>query len=321
MANLKRILVVLSDNDRSKAALDHAQSLAAANKSTMTAVDVNSNLDAYTNALADIMDEDELRSLVLNHRKKQLQQLLSEHATIDTQTAEAKVLDGVPFIELIREVLRQQHDLIVKVAEGDIGPKESVFGSTDMHLMRKSPVPVWIINPAITTPPKQVLAAIDLSTSSEESIAFNRRILDLAQSVAQVSGAKLHLLSAWHLVGEETMRHSPFLKIEARRVDEMLVNAEERVVRHQKELLRWFAQSHPDASPPHCHVVKGVAREIIPVFVDETHIDLAVMGTIGRTGIPGLLIGNTAESVLSEVNCSVLTVKPKGFLTPVTDDQ
>ncbi len=320
MANLKRILVVLSDNDRSKAALDHAQSLAAANDATLTAVDVNPYLDAYTDALADIMDKDKLRSLVLSHRKKQLQQLLSEHDTIDSQTAEAKVLDGVPFIELIREALRQQHDLIVKVAEGDIGPKEHVFGSTDMHLMRKSPVPVWILNSAITTRPKQVLAAIDASTSNEEATAFNRRILDLAQSVAQVSGAKLHLLSAWHLVGEETMRHSPFLKIEARRVDEMLVHAEERVVRHQKELLRWFAQSHPTASPPQCHVVKGVAREVIPVFVDETHIGLAVMGTIGRTGIPGLLIGNTAESVLSEVNCSVLTVKPTGFLTPVTDD-
>ncbi len=321
MANLKRILVVLGDNDRSKAALDHAQSLAAADNATLTAVDVNPYLDAYTEALADIMNEDELRSLVLSHRKKQLQQLLSEHDSIDTQTAEAKVLDGVPFIELIREVLRQQHDLIIKVAEGDIGPKERLLGSTDMHLMRKSPVPVWILNPATTTPPKQVLAAIDVSTSNDESTAFNRRILDLAQTAAQVSGANLHLLSAWHLVGEETMRHSPFLKIEARRVDELLVSAEERVSRHQKELLRWFAQSYPDTSPPQCHIVKGVAREVIPIFVDETNIDLAVMGTIGRTGIPGLLIGNTAESVLSEVNCSVLTVKPKGFLTPVTDDQ
>ncbi len=47
------------------------------------------------------------------------------------------------------------------------------------------------------------------------------------------------------------------------------------------------------------------------MFVDETHIDLAVIDTIGRTGIPGLLIGNPAESVLSEVNCSVLTVNLK----------
>lgn len=42
-----------------------------------------------------------------------------------------------------------------------------------------------------------------------------------------------------------------------------------------------------------------------------------IMGTVGRTGIPGFLIGNTAETVLRQVACSVLAVKPTGFVTPV----
>jgi nucleotide-binding universal stress UspA family protein len=33
-----------------------------------------------------------------------------------------------------------------------------------------------------------------------------------------------------------------------------------------------------------------------------------------------MFIGNTAEEVLNSVNCSVLTVKPDGFKTPVTID-
>jgi universal stress protein E len=41
------------------------------------------------------------------------------------------------------------------------------------------------------------------------------------------------------------------------------------------------------------------------------------MGTVCRTGIAGLFIGNTAESILGEVSCSVLTLKPDGFETPV----
>jgi universal stress protein E len=36
-----------------------------------------------------------------------------------------------------------------------------------------------------------------------------------------------------------------------------------------------------------------------------------------RAGVPGLLIGNTAESVLNAVDCSVLTLKPDGFETPI----
>ncbi|NJO21650.1 MAG: universal stress protein [Sphingomonadales bacterium] len=41
------------------------------------------------------------------------------------------------------------------------------------------------------------------------------------------------------------------------------------------------------------------------------------MGTVTRTGIAGFLIGATAEDVLRQVDCSVLTVKPDGFVTPV----
>ena len=44
------------------------------------------------------------------------------------------------------------------------------------------------------------------------------------------------------------------------------------------------------------------------------------MGTVGRTGIPGLLIGNTAETILQQVDCSVLAIEPPGFVTPVTLD-
>ena len=47
---------------------------------------------------------------------------------------------------------------------------------------------------------------------------------------------------------------------------------------------------------------------------------LLVMGTVCRTGLSGFLIGNTAEEVLGAVDCSVLTVKPEGFVSPVTLD-
>ena len=41
------------------------------------------------------------------------------------------------------------------------------------------------------------------------------------------------------------------------------------------------------------------------------------MGTVGRSGIKGLLLGNTAEKVLGTCDCSILTVKPDGFVSPI----
>jgi nucleotide-binding universal stress UspA family protein len=66
------------------------------------------------------------------------------------------------------------------------------------------------------------------------------------------------------------------------------------------------------------HLVRGSARREIPALAKRLDADLVVMGTVGRTGIPGLLMGNTAETILQQVECSVLAIKPPGFVTPVT---
>ena len=52
-------------------------------------------------------------------------------------------------------------------------------------------------------------------------------------------------------------------------------------------------------------------------MITRLQADLVVMGTVARTGISGLLIGNTAEAILEQVQCSVLAVKPHGFVSPV----
>ncbi len=68
------------------------------------------------------------------------------------------------------------------------------------------------------------------------------------------------------------------------------------------------------------HLLKGNAGTLIPELAQEKAIELIVMGTVCRTGVSGMIIGNTAETVLRRVDCSVLAVKPDGFVTPVMLD-
>ena len=56
---------------------------------------------------------------------------------------------------------------------------------------------------------------------------------------------------------------------------------------------------------------------VVSEFSQGLGADLVVMGTVARTGIAGLFIGNTAEAILDQLACSVLAVKPSGFVTPV----
>jgi nucleotide-binding universal stress UspA family protein len=69
------------------------------------------------------------------------------------------------------------------------------------------------------------------------------------------------------------------------------------------------------------HLLKGDPDHVISELARKKRVELLVMGTVVRTGIQGFLIGNTAERVLNQVNCSVLTVKPEGFVTPVKRDE
>ena len=69
---------------------------------------------------------------------------------------------------------------------------------------------------------------------------------------------------------------------------------------------------------PRAHLLKGEAYKEIPALAGKIEADIVVMGTVARTGISGFFMGNTAETILNRIDCSVLAVKPPGFVTPVT---
>jgi nucleotide-binding universal stress UspA family protein len=64
------------------------------------------------------------------------------------------------------------------------------------------------------------------------------------------------------------------------------------------------------------HSQQGDPSVLVPAFVIKHRIDLLVMGTVARKGIRGFLTGNTAESIFQKVSCSLLAIKPEGFVSP-----
>ena len=69
---------------------------------------------------------------------------------------------------------------------------------------------------------------------------------------------------------------------------------------------------------PQLHLLKGDPRHELPRIARELDVELIVMGTLGRIGIPGFFMGNTAETILEQIDCSVLVIKPPGFQSPVS---
>jgi universal stress protein E len=57
-------------------------------------------------------------------------------------------------------------------------------------------------------------------------------------------------------------------------------------------------------------VLEGRADIAIPNIANKIDAQLLILGTVGRTGLSGAFIGNTAEHILANMNCDILTLKP-----------
>ncbi|MBK1699470.1 universal stress protein [Thiococcus pfennigii] len=230
------------------------------------------------------------------------------------------VLVGTGFLEVIRAVLREGHDLVIKAAE-DPSFLDRLFGSDDMHLLRKCPCPVWLTKPGERPNYARILAAVDIEppTPEAELAPLNRRILELAGSLALSDFAELHLAHAWDVPEERFVRtwsENPHVDGPA------YVEGERRY--HQDgldrlgERLRGLIGAEAFAYlVPQLHLCRGPASLVIPDLARQLQADLVVMGTLSRTGVAGLFIGNTAEAILEQLTCSVLAIKPPGFVSPV----
>ena len=91
----------------------------------------------------------------------------------------------------------------------------------------------------------------------------------------------------------------------------------ESIKRASIEHINSSLSEHDPAAKVEIHTAKGSPARIIQEAVTHLDPDLLVMGTISRGGIAGLLIGSTAERMLDRVDCSILAVKPAGFVSPV----
>ena len=65
------------------------------------------------------------------------------------------------------------------------------------------------------------------------------------------------------------------------------------------------------------HIVSGEPSEVLLRVANHLDMGLIVLDPADRTGLRGLITSSTAESILRSVRCSVSTVEPEGFTTPV----
>ncbi|MCD4779538.1 MAG: universal stress protein [Candidatus Omnitrophica bacterium] len=299
MKRFKNILLVSDLKPGGRSALERAVVLAERNQADLTIVDFINDLPK---ALRKIQAD------VFKVKKKHMEDAVASIQG-NVSNVYCQILQGRSFVEIIRKVLRDKHDLVIIPAEGKTRFKEQIFGSTSMHLMRKCPCPVWVIKPTRRKKYFHILVAVELSELDNSRKLLNTKIMDLASSLAKWDQSDLHIIYAWKIYGESFLEGVSY--------DEMRKLDRETKNEYKKKMNLLLTNYELNKASTKVHINKGAAIDVIPAAVRKYHIDLIVMGTLCRTGLAGVLIGNTAEGVLQQVNCSVLTVKPDGFVSPI----
>ncbi len=307
MKQFKRILVATDTRLEDHPIVAEAVEIAALNKAALCIVDVVPEFP-WTVRLT-LKDHDQIRRLIAEEKQDKLSRIAApiRERGVDVST---KVLYGKTSLEIIREVLRAQHDLVLRVAKGKQSRRTGFFGNTGLRLLRKCPCAVWLVSPATTPDFAHVLGSIDTSTGDPIEQELNEEVFDLAQSISQYHEGRFSIVQAWSIFGEQFVR--------GRLQPDELENLEKQNEEQVSTLLDNFLQQHGSSiRDENVHLVKGEAPDVIPTFAKQNGVELVVMGTVARSGVSGVVMGNTAEQILNRIECSVLAIKPSGFVCPI----
>lgn len=312
MPKFTNILVCIDLESDDHPALERAARIAKRDAAAITVVAVLEPLPKFASLILSETSKD-IESVIAGEIREKLDALVASAAK-GVSKVTTDLLVGHTAIQIIRQVLRGGHDLVIKVGDEVDDRVRSRVSHRDMQLLRKCPCTVWLVRIPSSRKIDRVLAAIDPEPGDAVRNALNERIMEMAADVSHDEKAKLTALRAWGLVG--TTVHLGRLSQD--QLDAYMAKVGETYRDSLDEFFEGLDGAQQDAD---VQLVKGEAEEVIPEWVEKHGVDVLVMGTVARTGIAGFLIGNTAERVLNQVGCSIIALKPQGFVTPVSRDE
>jgi nucleotide-binding universal stress UspA family protein len=141
---------------------------------------------------------------------------------------------------------------------------------------------------------KKIVFATDFSESSVNALRY-------AVDLAKQYGARLYFLHVLYDVAKTSGWYVPHVSM-----DEMYKDMEKSA---REELEKLFVDEMRGYEDIERIVLKGTPHEEIVTYAEEQNIDLVVIGTHGRKGIDRMIFGSTAEQVIRNAPCPVLSVR------------
>lgn len=289
-SRLERVMVAFDGSESSRAAAALAFELAAGRGARLTLVHVLELPDLSPDTVQVAPGIERLIELTEEDWRGRLAGLAAEapaEASVDTAVIRAeKAAPGL--LELLGS---RGGDVLVAGTHGVGGLKRQLLGSVSQQLLAHAPCSMLLVRdvPRLSGP-RSVVAAVDGSETSSSVVA-------MAQAAAVALSAQLVLA---HVADE----HVPFASPDVTRA--LRESAREQ---GRRILDRARAQVAAPLETVLDELREGWTREQLVALCEERQPIVAVVGSTGRHGFKGLLVGSTAQHLVNHAPCPVLVAR------------
>ena len=237
--------------------------------------------------------------------QQQLEQLARPLRRRGLNVTTAAVWDYPTHEAIIRNAMQFGADLIIAAGHASRHHLPWLLRYTDWELLRCSPIPVLLIKNGRPWRRPAILAAVDPSHAFAKPSGLDGEILRCGLTLAEALKGKFHALYAY----------APMSRILTAEELKLPGAVEREVARTAKDARSTLAaETDPYCVPHHqLHVVGRHPADAIRDTVRECGAQITVMGSISRSGLDRLVIGNTAETLIDELDCDILLAKPPYF--------
>lgn len=298
----KRIILVPDIGSSSKAVSQTALDFAKQHGASVVIVDTVQPPSVAATWLTS--NAQEMFDIVVADKQKRLDQVAHVFREAGIEV-EAEILFGKSSEEIARAALNEEADLVIRYMKGVNSRHESLFGTTARNLMRVCPCPLLLIGDQPVSQP-QVLACVNAEHDFEE----NEAIVKEAEKLAKHTPDHLLAMYCWKFYGTEFL--SDYMD------EETLKSYQSEAEENYQTVFSQFVEKHDfKGFGKGVQLKNGDPIQIIPDVCREEKIDVVVMSSASQNHPLNRLLGSTVESVLDELPCALLVVKPIGFKSPI----
>lgn len=282
---IQTILLATDGSQRSEAAVQTAAELAERHRATVRVVAVAEVPQGTEPGIFGVPSLAEVGKSRLRELQTQVERVLQERGG-EAASWPVTYLEGHPARKVATHASEVEADLIV-LGLGRRRPMDRLLGhEMAATVVRVSPVPVLAVHPDHMELPRSVVAAVDFSDFSRESVKLLPSIV-----AAQARIVLTHVMDVPLITGDDwtsTYRESARNRL--------------------SELGRSLSQEG-EVSVEIQLREGGVVRELLSLAHQE-EAQLLAMGSHGQSFVGRLLLGSVSRRVLRNAECSVLVVPP-----------